>query len=212
MSGQYRDPHGWELIDDIRAGRPGAFDEFYQRYARSVGAIVTSRCSNPDAVEDIVQETFIRAWRHIGDVRAERGSPIAWLAVIAGNLVRDYRKNGWMRKVIIADHTADMHDPSGAVAALTGGQYLDSYPVEDEAVADLVRPLVATLSVSCQQVLGGLLERARIADEAARLGITEAAVRAARHRALRELRRRLYLRGVRSVNDALDHSGEGWAA
>jgi RNA polymerase sigma-70 factor, ECF subfamily len=51
----------------------------------------TARLTNGDRdwAEDVVQETFVRAWRHIDRLTAERGSVHGWLRRVAHNLVMD---------------------------------------------------------------------------------------------------------------------------
>lgn len=51
----------------------------------------TMRLTNGDQdwAEDVTQEVFVRAWRHIDRLTAERGSVHGWLRRVAHNLVMD---------------------------------------------------------------------------------------------------------------------------
>ena len=48
--------------------------------------------------QDIVQETFLKAWRSIGRFEAKNGcSARTWITRIAGNTCRDYLKRSWYK-------------------------------------------------------------------------------------------------------------------
>ncbi|AEI45884.1 RNA polymerase sigma factor [Paenibacillus mucilaginosus] len=55
-----------------------------------------------DAADDLSQETFIRAYRYISTFRGE-SSLRTWLLKIARNLVYDYRKKSWFRRVLLME-------------------------------------------------------------------------------------------------------------
>lgn len=85
-----------ELVVD-RSGEPTVtpdpetlLAEIIHRH-RSMLLAHTVRLTNGDRdwAEDVVQETFVRAWRHIDRLTAERGSVHGWLRRVAHNLVMD---------------------------------------------------------------------------------------------------------------------------
>lgn len=50
--------------------------------------------------EDAAQETFIRAWRHMGQFEARNdATPKTWLVSIAVNTCRNVRRTSWFRRV-----------------------------------------------------------------------------------------------------------------
>ena len=51
-----------------------------------------------DWAEDVVQETFVRAWRHSQQMTAEHGSVRGWLLRVAHNLVMDGYRSARMRR------------------------------------------------------------------------------------------------------------------
>jgi RNA polymerase sigma-70 factor (ECF subfamily) len=70
------------LVNQTLQGRKEAFGRLYDRYARLVRATVHDPGRDPAAVEDLVQETFLRAYRLLPRLR----DPVrfgAWLAGIA---------------------------------------------------------------------------------------------------------------------------------
>ena len=75
-------------------GRERAVDEalvhaVYAEHGRALLAYATRLMGDRAAAEDIVQETFIRAWRHPEVMTNGRGSTRGWLLTVARNLVTD---------------------------------------------------------------------------------------------------------------------------
>jgi len=60
-----------ELVAKAQAGDVGAFGELVRRYSRTVYGVVSRMAGNPDDVDDIAQEVFVRAYRSIGSFRGD---------------------------------------------------------------------------------------------------------------------------------------------
>ncbi len=54
------------------------------------------------AAEDISQETFLLAYRHMDEFRG-KGSPAGWLMRIAANQAKDALRSVWHRKVTVSE-------------------------------------------------------------------------------------------------------------
>jgi RNA polymerase sigma-70 factor (ECF subfamily) len=60
------------LVARMRAGEQSAFDAFFAAYAHRLAAFVARRSHlDPAGIEDIVQNTLIKAIRHLGSFRGE---------------------------------------------------------------------------------------------------------------------------------------------
>lgn len=70
------------------------FDAIYQRHSREVWALAYARWLNADLALDIMQETFLRLWKHEGGAIQ---NPRAWLLRVARNLAEDYAKSSFRR-------------------------------------------------------------------------------------------------------------------
>jgi RNA polymerase sigma-70 factor (ECF subfamily) len=115
-----------------------------------------------DLAEDLVQETFLRAWRHASSFDHTRGSSRTWLYAIMRNLVVDATRK-------------DARRPRGA-------QLVDEWPATDDVEA-LVDSLTASaavhrLSADHQQViLHSYLAQRPTAEIAELLGVPTGTVR-----------------------------------
>ncbi|MFG1709140.1 sigma-70 family RNA polymerase sigma factor [Nonomuraea sp. M3C6] len=134
--------------------------------------------------EDVVQETLVRAWRNLHDLRTESGSLMPWLATVARRVVIDNHRRSGSRPL---DTVEDISDRVQPVAA------------EDER---LLREIVVTdamlsLSPAHREVLTETFLRDRTAQEAAEtIGVPVGTVKSRVYYAMRALRIALEERGV----------------
>jgi len=87
-------PHSTDdaaLVALCRRGRREAFGRLYDRYARLVRAALFDPGRDAAAAEDLVQETFLRAWRLLPRLR-DPSRVGAWLAGIARQVGREDRR------------------------------------------------------------------------------------------------------------------------
>ena len=70
------------LIGRIQAGDPAAERQFFETYADRIHRIVYRFVGDPEAAQDCVQETFIRAFDRLGSFRGESALG-TWLGSIA---------------------------------------------------------------------------------------------------------------------------------
>ena len=72
-----------ELIQASVAGSHGAFGQIVERYQSLVCAVAYSRTGDLALSEDVAQETFLKAWRRLRQLR-DGAKLRAWLCTIAG--------------------------------------------------------------------------------------------------------------------------------
>lgn len=103
------------LVRRCQAGDRAAFEEIVRAYARLVWASVYGLVRDPAWTEDIVQETFLRGWESIRELK-EPGAFRGWLLTIARRLAwRRAELSG--RDEIVPEMAADadaLHDPEEA--------------------------------------------------------------------------------------------------
>lgn len=86
ISGSGELEHFLRLVAD---GNLAAFRSVYGLAAGRLLAIAANILRDRQAAEDAVQEAFLRVWHNAGTYDASRGSPLAWMSVIARNAALD---------------------------------------------------------------------------------------------------------------------------
>ncbi|MFT3784652.1 MAG: RNA polymerase sigma factor [Tepidisphaeraceae bacterium] len=77
-----------DLARRAQGGDRSAFDELVRNSARLVFAVLRIDCSDRHSAEDLVQETYLRAWRSIRSLR-DPSHVRAWLLTIAKRALVD---------------------------------------------------------------------------------------------------------------------------
>jgi RNA polymerase sigma factor (sigma-70 family) len=78
----------------LGSGTPGDYGAFYDRHLGAVRAYVASRVGQPEAMVDLVAETFARALEKRALFDPARGPAVGWLLGIARNLIVDSARRG----------------------------------------------------------------------------------------------------------------------
>jgi RNA polymerase sigma-70 factor, ECF subfamily len=85
-----------EVIGQIRAGDRGSYQILVERHARTLFKVAYRITRNEGDSEDVVQESFVRAWRNL-DRFDERATFATWIQRIATNCALDQvRKRKWV--------------------------------------------------------------------------------------------------------------------
>lgn len=80
-----------DWIARSQLGDLAAFERLVERHQRMIHSLTYRMTGSLDEAEDLAQETFIQAFRHLGSYRAEACFS-AWLCRIAMNLCLNWRK------------------------------------------------------------------------------------------------------------------------
>lgn len=184
------------LVDRLRVGDPSAWREAYEAHAGRL--LVWLRALAPadvaSSAEDLASETWLTASAKFGEFRGSEDDFAGWLFGIG----RLHALNARRRADRRATHPTDF-PPEGHVPAENHAPAADEFAMR---VAD-VRQVIAVLPprerevIVCLEVVG-----LDIRATATALGLTQAAVRVARHRGLARLRRAPARAQVRDVVEA----------
>jgi RNA polymerase sigma-70 factor (ECF subfamily) len=191
VSREAPDPSDESLVTSVREGNEVAFQVLFERHRRAVAGIAGRFFRHREQIEDIIQESFTKAYLSLGDYRGERERSFAsWLARIAVNSCYDELRRAKRRPEIkISELTEDetawlerrLHS-EGPVARL-----------EETAVSrDLATKLLARLAPADRLVLTLLnIEDRSVAEVSELTGWSAANVKVRAHRARKTLRRLL---------------------
>ena len=155
-----------------------AVRQLYAHHAVALRGYVARFCPDRASADDIVQETFIRAWRHLPQLSAD-GRPVRpWLFRVARNLLIDADRAARSRPATVpAELSEEGCDDTGL------DQVLDR-----QLVADALRQLSPAHRAVLVEVFYGGDSVARAARD---LGIPHGTARSRLHYALQALRGQL---------------------
>jgi len=120
------DPSDAALVGAWQAGDERAATTLVKRHAGALGRFLYGAGAPPDAVEDLVQETFIRAFRGLDSWRGE-ASFRSWLFRIGSNLRKDHFRRERGRQVVQLEDTdlPSTADPQGEAEASETGRRIE---------------------------------------------------------------------------------------
>lgn len=78
-----------DLVLALKAGEPASIEKLYKMYAPSLLGIISSVIKNDDIAEDVLQESFLKIWRSIGQYDPDKGRLFTWMARLSKNTAID---------------------------------------------------------------------------------------------------------------------------
>jgi RNA polymerase sigma-70 factor (ECF subfamily) len=144
-----------ELIRAAQKGDRSAFDALVRRYDRSVLRLALHMLGNEQDAQDVHQDAFIKAYRHLSSFRFEC-SFYTWLYRIVTNLCLDQLRRRKSRK----------EDPATVLDAAGDELDLMANVQDDRAAANPARELARkTMNAAIQSALDSLTPRERTVFE-----------------------------------------------
>lgn len=84
------EPSDEALVRQVQDGQREAFSILVDRHKRSVANFISAAVRSPSDVADLSQDTFLRAYAHLGTFNPQLGKFSTWLFQIARNVVRTH--------------------------------------------------------------------------------------------------------------------------
>ena len=171
-------------IARARRGDPEAFRLLFERYSRPVISFVFDMVSDRALAEDLTQETFVRAYRHLGALREEEKFS-TWLFSIAKNVAREHLRSGERRATKI-----ELDDES--VLELRDERQTPAGELLDKELNAVVRRALGALDEDKRLVFALKIFQQRSYEEIVEItGFSLPKVKTDLHRARAEMRRRV---------------------
>jgi RNA polymerase sigma-70 factor, ECF subfamily len=124
-----------ELVRRVQRGDAAAFDLLVRKYQHRIAGLISRYIADWSEVQDVAQETFVRAWRAIGNFRGD-AQFYTWLHRIAVNTAKNH---------LVAQNrrppTADI-DAEDAAQFESGGRLRDHDTPERELMRQQVERTV----------------------------------------------------------------------
>ena len=167
------------MTESARLGAETVWLEFRER----LRAFVSRRVSNPADVDDIVQWVFLQLHRSLGEIRS--GERIhAWLYSTARRSIVDYYRSAPRRREVLAGGAPELDALRPGVDTST-----DDENGTHQEVASCLAPMVQRLSSADRDaIVQTEIQGLRLADAAARAGISLSGMKSRIQRARRRLR------------------------
>ena len=176
-----------EVVDRVRAGETGLYELLMRRYNQRLFRIIRSVLTNDTEAEDVLQETWVRAYEHLGQFEG-RASFATWATRIAYHeaLARARAGKRW----------TPVEDPEGDVMPEVNRRQSSTETPEAQAIrgqlgtAVAIRGRRAARNYRTVFVLREV-EQLSTTETADSLGLSEEAVKTRLHRSRALLRREL---------------------
>ncbi len=178
----------FDLVARVKGGDRDAFSGLFDKYRRRLAVLIYYKLGQDLRVsieiDDIIQETMLRAWRDIGQFHYRAaGSFMSWLASIATHVIidavrhdgRDRRRAPAVVPLSQAPEAADTRTPSRLLS-------------QKEGAAALIERLNALPDDYRQAILLAKIEGLSTPELAERMGRSREAAALLLHRAIKRFR------------------------
>lgn len=164
--------------------------DIWQEVHRRLRSFIARRVANDAAVEDILQEVFLRLHRRLDSLKDPRRL-VSWVFQITRHAIADYYRAPERRREVPAGLASDMDAAFPTVSQSPTGQSPDSGELRQELAACL-RPMVEQLSTHSREAVT-LVELEGLTQQAAakRLGLSLSGMKSRVQRGRQQLKRLL---------------------
>ncbi len=135
-----------ELVERVQAGDRKAFDLLVIKYQRKVQRLVSRYIRDSGEVDDVTQETFIKAYRALANFRGESAF-YTWIYRIAINCAKNYLASPGRRIVPVSELESDDEDDAESFERASGLQDVATPDAEyaSKQIAETVNRAMAAL-------------------------------------------------------------------
>lgn len=134
-----------QLIIEYLTGNAGAFDDLVSRNLKMVYNIALDYCKDPDAAEDIAQETFVKVWKNIHKFEINKKFR-PWLYQITRNTAMDYLRKA--KPVPFSAFDSQVIDNLAADTSYQNSEYIGAHSSYDlDKLSDKLTPQQTKLLV-----------------------------------------------------------------
>lgn len=123
-----------ELMELVQQQQPDALAVLYDRYAPALLGVVARMVKSDEVAEDVLQETFLKAWNNATSYDAAKGKLYTWLYNIARNTALDKIKSKQYRQ------TAQILASENIVHTIDA-QHAEQLPTDTIGLTDVLQQL-----------------------------------------------------------------------
>ena len=78
-----------ELVAGLKAGNKESIERLYKMYSSSLLGVISRLIKFDEIAEDVLQETFLKIWKSIGQYDMSKGRLFTWMSRLAKNTAID---------------------------------------------------------------------------------------------------------------------------
>ena len=138
-----------QLVERVQRGDRRAFDLLVGKYQHKIMSVISRYIRNPDEVQDVAQDTFVRAWRALPKFRGDSAF-FTWLYRIAINTAKNHL-------------VARSRRPPDTDVDIEDAQFLESADGLRDADSPLGHALSAEIEATVHRALEALPDEMRTA-------------------------------------------------
>lgn len=166
-----------ELVAAARTGDQGAISALYEKTYSKVYYTVKSMIKDEDAVFDIVQDTYMKAFDHLDSFQGDTKF-LPWVRQIAANAARDWLKK---KRPMLFTELGSGEEQDTPVEELFADERSENLPdqvIDQKETKRLIREILEELPEDQRAAIGMFYyEEMSVKEIAAAMGVSESAVK-----------------------------------
>lgn len=179
------------LVQRVKGGDQGAFEELFRRHQKRVYNIALRMLGDETEAADATQEVFVRAFQRIGGLSSDAAFVI-WLKMMAINLCRDLMRKRPKVKVQSLDASAEHEDGSSTKREIADWSGDPSGSAIAKILQEVVQKAIGSLQPDYREVVTLFyVDGSDIAEISKVTGSPEGTVKCRLSRARAQLKRKL---------------------
>lgn len=169
-----------EKIKLAQDGNSEAFAKIYDEFADKIFRYIKIKVQNLHHAEDILQDTFVKAWKGLPKFNNNTGHFSAWLYKIATNTINSYYRKLYSRpEALELSEEIEIYEPSKSLLEKS----IDTSDIENVKIA------LTKINPTYSRILElRFVQDFTISETAEILNKSNLGIRIAQHRALKQLK------------------------
>ena len=139
-----------EIIESFKSGNQAIFKELVERYTSSIYNF-TARLVGKINADDMVQEVFIKTWKHLKNFDSKKASFKTWIFTIAKNTATDFLRK--KKSLNFSDLENQNDNELSFMESIPDNELLLSESIQKLDDKELLNNILNKLRVSYKEVL-----------------------------------------------------------
>lgn len=89
------------LVKLVQSKSERGFDTLYNKYCGALYGVIIKLVKRTDVADDLLQDTFVKIWKHIDSFDSSKATLYTWMLNIARNQAVDYLRSPTYRKQLL---------------------------------------------------------------------------------------------------------------